>query len=59
MVFDGFNGLHIAKANHRTCKQVVGLGLGLGWLAHKANHLVTRMDQGFASGLTYGASGTE
>jgi hypothetical protein len=33
--------------------------VGLGWLAHKANHLVTSMEQGFASGLTYGASGTE
>jgi hypothetical protein len=31
----------------------------LGWLAHKANHLVTNMEQGFTGGLAYGAGGTE
>jgi hypothetical protein len=57
MAFDGLNRLHIAKAKLRTCKQ--RMGLGLGWLAHKANHLVTSMEQGFASGLANGAGGTE
>ena len=57
MVFDGFNRLHIAKAKLRTCKQ--RMGLSLGWLAHKANNLVTNMEQGFTGGLAYGAGGTE
>jgi hypothetical protein len=57
IVFDGFNQLHIAKAKLRTCKQ--RMGLGLGWLAYKANHLVSNMEQGFTGGLAYGAGGTE
>jgi hypothetical protein len=41
IAFDGFNQLHIAKAKLRTFKQ--RMSLGLGWLAHQANHLVTSM----------------